>query len=140
MEFNQIFGKIAIIVTFILFTTTSTFACEQDCREGIAQAFVDSYALEIQPIFSELSLNISSYIYYNALVNQLMMNITLAPNLLNSIYTSSYNYVNNTLPQMILSESPQQILYSIFETEPKFKGDCNHPPRVKQPPVGVPWT
>ncbi|KAI1320955.1 hypothetical protein EDD11_009278 [Mortierella claussenii] len=29
---------------------------------------------------------------------------------------------------------------TIFKDEPKFKGDCNYPKRVTQPPLGVNWT
>ncbi|CAI2171234.1 15006_t:CDS:2 [Funneliformis geosporum] len=117
-----------------------TFACEQDCRIGVAQAFVDSYALEIQPIFSDFSQKVTKNLYYNTSLSKITTDPSLVSSILKSIYTSTKDLVNKTLPQTVISESPRKIHDAIFETEPKFKGDCNHPKRVTQPPSGVAWT
>ncbi|CAG8437166.1 13575_t:CDS:1 [Funneliformis mosseae] len=133
---------VALIVTFIPFIIDSTFACEKDCRIGVAQAFVDSYALELQPMFTDLSQKITKNLYYNdnTSLSKITTDPSLASNVLKSIYTSTSELVNKTLLQTVISESPRKIHDAIFETEPKFKGDCNNPKRVTQPPPGIAWT
>ncbi|CAJ0746891.1 10821_t:CDS:1, partial [Entrophospora sp. SA101] len=130
-------GILAASAVLLLFTATSVNACEEDCRVGISHAFADKYALEIAPKFNSFNASVNKNIFKK-------FNVTdfVASNKVKKLKTGVLSALTkkiSTLKKSFITSLTPLIQKSIFEQKPKFKGQCQVPERVKQPPPGVPW-
>src|SRR6266542_211915 len=131
MKSSFTFFATIVAVSVLLFAVAPINACEQSCREGISNAFGDNYATEIKklikPFITKLQQNA-----YSGLVK------------IKSTTKSKCNKVIenevNKFQKKFSSGLEALIENSIFEQSPQFKGQCQHPLKVKQPPPGVAWT
>jgi hypothetical protein len=129
--------KLTTIIISTIFIGTSlllssTKACEEPCALGVSEAFSDKYKQELEPLFDNFKTDVVS----NALngVDTTKFGGSIATAITNAIGTTA-----DTIKAKFF-ESLQSFAYdAIFNQQPKFKGDCNHPKRVTQPPKGVAW-
>jgi len=129
--------KLTTIIISTVFVGTSLFlsstnACEAPCQEGVSAAFADNYKQELEPLFDSFKTDIVT----NALngVDMTKFSSSIGPAVNNAISTTA-----DTVKAKFLSSLASFAFDAIFDQQPKFKGDCNHPKRVTQPPVGVAW-
>jgi len=130
-------GILAASAVLLLFTATSVNACEQDCREGIARAFADKYALEISPKFNSFKTSVNKNLFKKIKVTNFV-----APNKVKKLKAGVLSALTKkitTLKKQYIASIAPLIQKAIFEQNPKFKGQCQNPENVKQPPPGVPW-
>ncbi|KAG0339487.1 hypothetical protein BG004_006806 [Podila humilis] len=107
-------------------------ACERECQVNVSRAFADKYEIVSDQYFTLLSNNVQQSLFYGVPVNTLT----------NAEQTAAIKIVTDSVTQAKESWGQsifQTVFDTIFKDEPKFKGDCNHPMRVKQPPRGVWW-
>ncbi|KAF8964853.1 hypothetical protein BGZ46_000711 [Entomortierella lignicola] len=112
----------------------SVQACEHDCQVGVSHAFADKYQLLSSHYFSLLSQNIDDSLFYGVPHLEILTPVESgeAIHIMRDSITKAQNAWDVTLFQTIFE--------TIFQDEPKFKGDCNNPHRVTQPHLGVNWT
>ncbi|KAG0091484.1 hypothetical protein BGZ93_007885 [Podila epicladia] len=110
----------------------SVMACERECQVNVSRAFADKYQLVSNQYFTLLNKNVEASFFYGLPVNTLTAAERTAS--IKTI-TDSIAQAQETWDKSIF----QTVFDTIFKDEPKFKGDCNHPQRVKQPPLGVWW-
>uniref|UniRef100_A0A1D1XYU8 Elongation factor 4 n=1 Tax=Anthurium amnicola TaxID=1678845 RepID=A0A1D1XYU8_9ARAE len=125
-----------IIISTVLVGTSlllsSTKACEAPCQAGVSDAFSEKYKLELDPIFNSFKTDIVS----NALAGVDMTKFSAA---IGTDVTNAISMTADTVKAKFLGSLAAFAFDAIFDQQPKFKGDCNHPKRVIQPPVGVAW-
>jgi len=127
-----------ILVVLLLSITFSVNACEQDCREGIAKAFADRYAKELKPRFDLFAADLkSSKLFKNIQLTNFMSSNKVTP--FKAQVSKDLTAEVSKLQKSFASSISNLVLNSIFNQEPKFKGQCQKPLRVIQPPVGTPW-
>ncbi|KAF9213536.1 hypothetical protein BGZ59_005187 [Podila verticillata] len=110
----------------------SVMACERECQVNVSHAFADKYQLVSNQYFTLLNGNVQASLFFGLPVNTL----TTAEQ------TAAIKTVSDSIVQAQEAWDKsifQTVFDTIFKDEPKFKGDCNHPQRVKQPPKGVWW-
>ncbi|KAF9393551.1 hypothetical protein CPC16_001738 [Podila verticillata] len=105
------------------------------CQVNVSHAFADKYQLLSAHYFTLLDTRIQASFLYGlpptpTLMTQQQADRTLSR--LSSAVTRAKNSWDLSLFRTIFD--------TIFVDEPKFKGDCNEPHRVVQPPLGVNWT
>ncbi|KAG9293239.1 hypothetical protein G9A89_010610 [Geosiphon pyriformis] len=135
-NFN-LFAFVAIAGS-LLFTST-TNACEKSCQEGISQAFADKYVLVSTQLWSQ---NLYQQIQTKFIPDFNLLTYIPQPDALIIQENITKDLITNaqTLEINFEKSLPAIILRSIFKQEPKFKGDCNTPFRVKQPKYPDIWT
>ncbi|KAG0367653.1 hypothetical protein BC939DRAFT_436918 [Gamsiella multidivaricata] len=111
----------------------SVLACERECQVNVSHAFADKYQFVSNHYFTLLDTKIEESLFYGIPVDILTATEreTAIKTLKDSV-TAAQTAWGNTIFQTVFD--------TIFKDEPKFKGDCNHPHRVIQPPRGVNWT
>lgn len=126
----------AVLVLFFasafLLAINPVQACESSCQNGISKAFSDAYTKEIDKIFSKYVTDLTNS---NSLFDGVKVHTKLKIKINEAITAAVANQKNNfedTLADLAKN--------SIFNEKPQFKGQCQHPLRVKQPPAGVNWT
>jgi len=131
MKFYLTIFSAIVAVSVLLFTVTPINACEESCRQGISHAFGDNYSIEIKNLFKTFVEKLEENAYFG----------------LNSVKSSTKSACNKAIEegtdkfQTTFSNSLAQLIEgSIFDQSPQFKGQCQHPLRVTQPPAGVAWT
>jgi len=129
MKLTTIITTIFIGTSFIL---PSTKACEAPCQAGVSAAFSDSYRLELEPMFDDFKTNIVGSALTGVDTTKFGGNIGTA-------ITTAIGTTADTIKAKFFDNLQYFVFDAIFNQQPKFKGDCNHPKRVTQPPVGVPW-
>lgn len=107
-------------------------ACESSCQNGISKAFSDAYSKEIDKIFSKYVTDLTDS---SSLFDGVKVHTKLKIKIKEAISTAVTNQKNNF--EGSLADLAKN---SIFNEKPQFKGQCQHPLRVKQPPAGVNWT
>jgi len=131
-------GILAASAVLLLFTATSVNACEADCRKGISRAFADKYALEIAPRFNSFNASVNKNLFKNIVVKNFV-----APSKVKKLKTGVLSALTkkiSSLKRSFIASVTPLIQKAIFEQLPKFKGQCQDPLKVIQPPPGVPWT
>ncbi|KAF9156975.1 hypothetical protein BG015_009348 [Linnemannia schmuckeri] len=132
---TRIWNTIATALLLALISTTiqPTEACERQCQLNVSHAFADKYRLLSSQYFSTLSTKIDQSLFHG-------------------VPTTAYSSTEATNAILHLQEAVikaqrswdvslfRMVFDTIFEDEPKFKGDCNEPHRVNQPSLGVNWT
>jgi|SRR4051794_31083417 hypothetical protein len=121
-----------IITISILLFIIPTNACEQSCRTGISLAFGDNYSKEVAKEFETLKSNLK---------------VSLFSGYTGPISSSARSACYKTIDEEVdgfekdfTGSFATLIEDSIFKQTPQFRGQCQHPLRVNQPPPGVAWT
>ncbi|RIA87098.1 hypothetical protein C1645_778045 [Glomus cerebriforme] len=121
-----------VAISVLLFTIVPTNACEQSCRTGISLAFGDNYSKEVKVLFVEFKKRLQD---------------NLSNGFTGSVSSSARSSCNKVIEEetdkfedTFTGNFAKLIEDSIFNQSPQFKGQCQHPLRVNQPPAGVAWT
>ncbi|KAF9431835.1 hypothetical protein BGZ76_011636 [Entomortierella beljakovae] len=116
------------------FVPSTVFACERECQVNVSHAFADKYQILSSDVFTILSQKVDKDLFYGITLGNVLTpaQTTDSVKLIQESVTNAQNAWDVTLFKTIFD--------TIFKDEPKFKGDCNHPRRVIQPPLGVNWT
>ncbi|KAI9312571.1 hypothetical protein BX666DRAFT_1984298 [Dichotomocladium elegans] len=121
---------------------SAVLACEPECRHNLAAAFATQYAPVIRLAADELQGALSSS-FSNVTVPDTVS--AVVPD--GAIQRSFTSGLSKTLDLFVEQATGPNILekgiYSVmFAEEHPFKGDCNHPARLKRkmPPKGESWT
>ncbi|KAF9427849.1 hypothetical protein BGZ94_004002 [Podila epigama] len=110
----------------------SVLACERLCMNNVSIAFSDKYMEVSNNYFTLLSDDVKNSLFYGVPAGT----VTAAEQ--NRVITTITTSI--TQAQKAWNDSLFKTIFdSIFKDEPKFKGDCNNPYRVKQPPLGIEW-
>jgi len=133
---NNKFLTVLFVTIFLL--SLSVNACEKSCRVGISTSFSTAYKTELKVFYTELSTNVNIYLFDNADPSNYTTNLENPEQVKTDIRTAvdaevTHLYENTT------STFPDLIENAIFEQAPQFKGQCQNPYRVDQPPAGVRW-
>ncbi|CAG8537071.1 18322_t:CDS:1 [Gigaspora rosea] len=142
MKFFQIFN-ILVAIFALIFIAGPVNSCEQDCRDGISNAFTDKWKGEATPIFQKLKANVTAFLYYSMSLDKISDNKTVIDQVTRELATEVFNDADNftkSISKKFITNMPQLIQTAIFVVSPAFLGDCNHPHRVDQPPKNVNWT
>ncbi|CAG8654419.1 247_t:CDS:1 [Acaulospora colombiana] len=125
---------LAIIFAFstLLLTTTPVKACEASCQNGISKAFSDAYSIEIDKIYSNYIADLKNS---SSLFDGFKAHTTLKKETIDAIVTAVTDQGKS-----FESGLTDLVKNSIFNEKPQFKGQCQNPLRVTQPPAGVNWT
>ncbi|KAG0045486.1 hypothetical protein BGZ83_009324 [Gryganskiella cystojenkinii] len=127
--FTAIAGTVAALAVF---APSTVQACEHECQVNVSRAFSDKYEILSNDYFTILNTKVKDSLFYGVPKDTLTADET------NTAITTIADAV--TVPQKAWAESLFKTVFAeIFVTEPKFKGDCNKPHRVTQPPKGVWW-
>ncbi|KAI1316834.1 hypothetical protein EDD11_009412 [Mortierella claussenii] len=111
----------------------SVLACERECQVNVSHAFADKYQLLSDRYFTLLNTKIEESLFYGLPADTLTnAEKEAAIKTVKDSVVAAQTTWGNTIFQTVFD--------TIFKDEPKFKGDCNHPHRVNQPPRGVNWT
>ncbi|KAF9360205.1 hypothetical protein BGX26_010205 [Mortierella sp. AD094] len=128
------FSAAAIIGAFsVALFAPSVLACEHECQVNVSRAFADKYELLSNNYFTLLNGKIEDSLFYGIHSDTLTEaeKQTAIKTVQDSVVAAQTAWANTIFPT---------VFDTIFKDEPKFKGDCNHPHRVNQPPRGVNWT
>ncbi|CAB4402685.1 unnamed protein product [Rhizophagus irregularis] len=132
MKSSLTFFATIVAISVLLFSVVPTNACEQSCRTGISLAFGDNYSKEVDKLFPTLEDNVKD----NCLKG--------FSGSVSSSTKSSFNKIiedeTDKCKKAFTDNFAKLIEDSIFNQVPQFKGQCQHPLRVNQPPAGVAWT
>jgi hypothetical protein len=132
MKFSirNIVGAFALVAVTIAPSLVN--ACERECQQNVSHAFEDKYISLSKEYFAKLSTKVSTELFYGIPENVISETekVTVYGQFQESINTAETAW-SATLFKTIFD--------TIFKDEPKFKGDCNHPKRVQQPPIGIWW-
>ncbi|KAF9978270.1 hypothetical protein BGZ73_003077 [Actinomortierella ambigua] len=119
----------AISVTLL---APSVQACERECQQNVSRAFADKYEVISNYYYGFLNENIENSLFWG--VPKASYSKAEAESSLVTLQTA-VDEARKAWNTKIYTN----VFDSIFKDEPKFKGDCNHPKRVIQPPLGVWW-
>jgi len=120
-----IFGAISVALF-----APSVLACERECQVNVSHAFADKYKLISNTYFTFLSDRVEKSLFYGVPEQTLS----------GTEVTATIKTIKDSIDQASAAWSNtifQTVFDTIFKDEPKFKGDCNHPHRVNQPPRGL---
>lgn len=129
--------KFTTIIISTVFIGSSLFlssikACEKPCQDGVSSAFSEKYSQELTPLFDAFKTDIDSTALTGVDMTKFGGNIVTA---INAAIAKTADTIETTFINSLQSFA----FDAIFNQQPKFKGDCNHPKRVTQPPKGVAW-
>ncbi|KAF9123502.1 hypothetical protein BGW39_008918 [Mortierella sp. 14UC] len=130
MKFSTaaIFGAISMALF-----APSVLACERECQVNVSRAFADKYELISNTYYTFLNEKVEKSLFYGV-PDQTLSGMEV---------TAAVKTIKDSVEQAKVAWAKtifQTVFDTIFKDEPKFKGDCNHPRRVTQPPLGVNWT
>ncbi|CAG8625228.1 23170_t:CDS:1 [Dentiscutata erythropus] len=136
---NFRYFNVFITIFALIFITGPVKSCEKKCREGISDAFADSWGPEIAPIFDDLRTTVTTSLFFDMNLDDISDEWKVIDIVTRELATEVYNQIND-FKNTYLRNMSTVIQDSIFNVLPQFKGNCNDPFRVKQPPLGVNWT
>ncbi|KAF9088013.1 hypothetical protein BGX23_007696 [Mortierella sp. AD031] len=111
----------------------SVLACERDCQVNVSRTFAEKYELISNTYYTLLNDRVTKSLLYGIPEHALTgMEVNLAIKTVKDSVDQAKDAWGKTIFQTVFD--------TIFKDEPKFKGDCNHPRHVIQPPLGVNWT
>jgi len=129
MRFSTVaFGALSALAVFM----PSVSACEHECQVNVSRAFSDKYEILSNEYFTLLNKKVQDSVFYGLPKDTLTADETATA--IKTI-TDSISEAGKVWAGTLF----QTVFTSIFADEPKFKGDCNKPHRVTQPPKGVFW-
>ncbi|KAG0251172.1 hypothetical protein DFQ27_008955 [Actinomortierella ambigua] len=123
---------IGAAISVAVFSPSVAQACERECQQNVSRAFADKYEILSNMYYTHLGDNIEKSVFWG-------------------VPQGSYSKAEGESSLVTLKTAVDEarkawntkiytnVFDSIFKDEPKFKGDCNHPKRVIQPPLGVWW-
>ncbi|KAG0328641.1 hypothetical protein BGZ99_004911 [Dissophora globulifera] len=121
------------VVSLAVFAPSAVVACEHECQVNVSRAFADKYEYLSGEYFTLLSTKIENSLFYGVPDDTLTATEkNVAIQVVKNAVVGAQAAWDKTVFQTVFD--------TIFKDEPKFKGDCNHPHRVIQPPRGVNWT
>ncbi|KAF9434104.1 hypothetical protein BGZ76_008550 [Entomortierella beljakovae] len=128
------FSVAALIGAFsVAIFAPSVLACERECQVNVSKAFADKYEYLSNQYFTMLNNKIDDALFYGVPADAVTAaEKTTALNTIKDAVTAAQTAWTQTIFKTVFD--------TIFKDEPKFKGDCNVPHRVNQPPLGVNWT
>lgn len=132
-------------VAFLLLAAASstTFACEMDCRRGVSKAFGDFYTPVVKDTVDNLHSGLTKAIAKVGVPSVIKAEGIDETELLDDIETSIDNSLNRFVAMATAPNKLAEGFYQVtFNEELPYKGDCNHPARLtrKMPPKGESWT
>jgi len=122
----KLFGFFAIALA-----ATTALACEPACQEGIIGDFMNKYSPVIQQDFAKFGS--SANLFAGVSANNTKFQDDVRKAFKSECAKVAKKFVTDATPVVL------NAIFGKTAFEP-FRGDCNHPFRVKQPPKGVPWT
>ncbi|CAG8640238.1 409_t:CDS:1 [Ambispora gerdemannii] len=137
---KRFFSKnILLLVSFssILFNVDLINGCEKTCRVGISTTFANKYSNVTNSLWQDLYNNLESTALKNINLKNYVQSDDAAP-ITSKIITTLRNHAQE-LETTFDAQLPTIIENAIFRQEPQFRGDCNHPFRVKQPKPPKIW-
>ncbi|KAI7872370.1 hypothetical protein BDF14DRAFT_1752734 [Spinellus fusiger] len=129
-----------LVAAALIFAST-TFACEPECRHGLARDFTTFYRpvmeLSMSDLHKRLTATTMKPVAIAEQLSAIVMEETIREDVRNSINNSLENFVNTASGKTLESG----IFKVMFAEENPFKGDCNHPKRLERnmPPPGESW-
>ncbi|KAF9578605.1 hypothetical protein BGW38_005512 [Lunasporangiospora selenospora] len=131
MRFSPSFllGTLAFVLTI---TPSAVQACERECQVNVSHAFADKYEVLSRNYYTTISTKIDSSLLYGVPEGTLTAQEQASAK---QAITTAVSQASDAWSTSIF----RTVFDSIFKDEPKFKGDCNNPKRVIQPPRGVWW-
>ncbi|KAF9948970.1 hypothetical protein BGZ65_007680, partial [Modicella reniformis] len=134
----KVFSASALLGVFTLglvsYLPTPVQACEHECQVNVSHAFADKYQTLSNEYFTLLTQKVEESLFYGIPVITILSTeetTRAAKTFQDSIQRAQMAWDVSLFPT---------VFDTIFKDEPKFKGDCNNPRLVKQPPLGVNWT
>ncbi|CAG8440011.1 4989_t:CDS:1 [Ambispora gerdemannii] len=120
----------------VLFTTNPSSACEKTCRVGISTTFAEKYGNVTHPIWVSLYQNLEDTALDNVVFPSKKDSVTqkLRKQILLTLNNKAKKLETNFNKRL-----PNIVEHAIFVQKPQFRGDCNHPFRVKQPKPPAIW-
>ncbi|RUS21807.1 hypothetical protein BC937DRAFT_91399 [Endogone sp. FLAS-F59071] len=135
--------KFLSTITLLLVSSSLTFviACEKDCREGVAKAFADKYTPAVNLIFEGLRTLVDDKLFSSIQTPPEFL-AAVPIDLLEKALKDAIDAGITTLDSKFQQRLPSLMHSTIFNEDPKFRGDCNHPKRLpyNMPPEGESWT
>ncbi|KAI8140667.1 hypothetical protein BJV82DRAFT_622054 [Fennellomyces sp. T-0311] len=119
---------------------SAAFACEPECRHGLAAAFAAFYAPVVQLSVQDLHHTFSGTLFNATIPKQVSAVVpeeALRAGLMNSLSDTLDLFVDQAAGKPL-----EDGIYSVmFSEKDPFKGDCNNPARLtrKMPPAGESW-
>ncbi|CAG8600042.1 3220_t:CDS:1 [Ambispora leptoticha] len=131
--------KILLLVSFssILFNVDLINGCEKTCRVGISTTFAEKYSNVTSPLWQDFFNDLESTALENINLENYVQSDDAAP-ITNKLITTLKNHAQE-LETNFDAQLPTIIEDAIFRQQPQFRGDCNHPFRVKQPKPPKIW-
>jgi hypothetical protein len=121
---------------------TTAFACEMDCRKGVAGDLAKVYTPVLEKSVDNLESSLTSSIQKVAIPAVITSDATEED--VNAIIEDSIKSTLKTFVSFATDEKrlANGIYRVLFTEELPYKGDCNHPARLtrKMPPDGESWT
>ncbi|KAG0380041.1 hypothetical protein BGX24_010455 [Mortierella sp. AD032] len=110
----------------------SVLACERECQVNVSRAFADKYEVISNTYYTYLNERVEKALFYGVPEQTLsgMERDAAIKTVQDAVDQAKVGWAKTIF---------QTVFDTIFKDEPKFKGDCNHPKRVTQPPLGVNW-
>ncbi|KAL1928226.1 hypothetical protein VTP01DRAFT_3142 [Rhizomucor pusillus] len=118
----------------------SAFACEPDCRHGLANAFAGHYAPVVQLAVDELEYTFSTSLFNVSVPEE--VSIVVPEQALQKGVTASLKETLQIFVDWAAEKPLEDGIYRVmFAEKDPFKGDCNNPKRLdrKMPPEGESW-
>ena len=119
---------------------SAAFACEPECRHGLAAAFAGFYGPVVQLSVQDLQHTFTSTLFNVSIPKQVS---AVVPE--DALRTGLANSLSDTLDVFVEQATGKPLedgIFSVmFSEEKPFKGDCNNPARLtrKMPPAGESW-
>ncbi|KAF9968100.1 hypothetical protein BGZ70_006642 [Mortierella alpina] len=133
MKFSSAASFLGALSLSLTFAPSLVQACEHECRVNVSHAFADKYQQLSSNYFTLLSQRAQDQIFHGIPVQTMgALDKDNAIKLIQDAVTRAQNTWDVTIYPTVFN--------TIFIDKPPFKGDCNAPFRVKQPPLGVNWT
>ncbi|KAF9943002.1 hypothetical protein BGZ67_008633 [Mortierella alpina] len=133
MKLSSVASFLGAVSLALTFAPSFARACEHECQVNVSHAFADKYQQLSSIYFTLLSQRVQDQIFHGIPVNTMgELDKNNAIKLINHAVTQAQNSWDVTIYPTVF--------HAIFKDKPPFKGDCNDPHRVQQPPPGVNWT
>ncbi|KAG0244384.1 hypothetical protein B0O80DRAFT_497697 [Mortierella sp. GBAus27b] len=127
---SALFGVVSLAIVSLI--PSGVQACERECQVNVSHAFADKYEVVSNEYFTLLTRKVEDSLFYGIPEGTLT---TAESSQVTRMFKDAITGAQATWNKALFPT----VFDTIFKDEPKFKGDCNNPKRVKQPPRGVEW-
>ncbi|CAO3574225.1 unnamed protein product [Mortierella alpina] len=133
MRLSSVASFLGALTLSLTFMPSLAQACEHECQVNVSHAFADKYQQLSSNYFTLLSRRVQDQIFHGVPIQTVgPLDKDNAIKLIHDAVTRAQNSWDVTIYPTVYN--------TIFIDKPPFKGDCNSPYRVQQPPPGVNWT